>query len=96
MPVAALGPVVAAIAPVAGSAPGVGLWGLWQVLQGMPPECSAGFTCGKSLGLAALAAWHRAHRTAVSGKTGVTEAGSAAWLASGPWQASQLTWTCLP
>ena len=32
-----------------------GLWGLWHVSHGIPFECSAGTTCGKPFGFAALA-----------------------------------------
>ena len=49
-----------------------GLCGWWQVSQGRPLEWSAGSTCGKPLGLAALAVWQRAQSTAVSGSTGLT------------------------
>ena len=47
-----------------------GLCGWWQVSQGMPLEWSAGTTCGKPLGLAALAVWQRAQSTAVSSMGG--------------------------
>ena len=73
-----------------------GLCGWWQVSQGKPVEWSAETTCGKLLGLAALASWQRTQSTAVSSFAGVTEPGSSACFASGPWQASQFTCACLP
>src|SRR5579872_948314 len=75
--------------------PMAGLWGWWQVWHGTPLECSSATTWGKFFGRAALAPWHRTHKTAVSSLDGVT-VGSAAWAANGPWQASQFTPSCLP
>src|SRR5215471_14606564 len=73
-----------------------GLCGLWQVLHTIPPECSAETTCGKLLGLAVFFSWQRTQSVATSGSFGIRAPASSACLASGPWQASQATWACLP
>ena len=48
----------------------VGLCGLWQSLQAMPPECSAVTTCGNVLGLAVSFSWQRTQRVATVGSLG--------------------------
>ena len=57
-----------------------GLVRLVAAVAGHAVEWSAGTTCGKPLGLAALAVWQRAQSTVVSGRTGFTDEGSSAWL----------------
>src|SRR3974377_2039087 len=69
----------------------LGLCGWCEPFQGSPEECSMACTCGKSIGLELLAAWHRTQSTAVSNLGGTMLPGSSVCLARGPWQDSPAT-----
>ena len=62
-----------------------GLWGLWQSLQAMPPECSAVTTWGNVWGLAASFSWQRAAEGGHVGQCGLEGRGvvglACAWRA---------------